>query len=131
MENKFTEEEMSARVLKPKELLPYLARYQTRFESVTEEQFADKKDPEMLAFKNFLYQCKKKPDELKKVTENFKIGENAVITVTEEASDSESSNELHSETGTMTHFASETPQMRRRFAPHYAEKEEEASSSAS
>ena len=41
---------MSSRVLKPKELLPYLASYLTRFESVTEEQFADKKDPEMLQY---------------------------------------------------------------------------------
>ena len=107
---------MSSRVLKPKELIPYLARYQTRFESVSAEQFADKKDPEMLAFKNFLYQCKKKQDELKKVTENFKVGDNAVITVSEEASDSESSNKFQSETGSMTHFASEAPQTRRRFA---------------
>ena len=122
---------MSSRVLKPKELLPYLARYQTRFESVTEEQFADKKDPEMLAFKNFLYQCKKKPDELKKVTENFKVGDNAVITVSEEASDSESSNKFQSETGSMTYFASEAPQTRGRFASHFAEKEEEASMSSS
>ena len=131
MENKFTEEEMSARVLKPKELLPYLARYQTRFESVTEEQFADKKDPEMLAFKNFLYQCKKKPDELKKVTENFKIGENAIISVSEEASNSESSNEFHSEIGKMTNIASEKTQMHRHFASQYAETEEEESISAS
>ena len=51
--------------------------------------------------------------------------------VTEEASDSESANELHSETGTMTHFASEKPHLRKRFASQLSENEEEACVSAS